>query len=73
MVTDPPVRADAVGAVARRAEELGWHTVAATASLLPGPAGNVEYFLHLRTDTGGALAGDALDAEIRRAVEEGPQ
>jgi hypothetical protein len=53
VVTDPQLRADAVLAVARRAAELGWHTVAATASPLPGPSGNVEYFLRLRAQTDG--------------------
>ena len=39
-----------------------------TASPLPGPAGNVEYFLWLRR---GAPPLDA--AAVRRAIEEGPQ
>ena len=41
-------------AVARRAAELGWHTVDVTASPLPGPSGNVEYFLRLRAHHGPA-------------------
>jgi 23S rRNA (cytidine1920-2'-O)/16S rRNA (cytidine1409-2'-O)-methyltransferase len=73
VVSDPALRADAVASVARRAAELHWHAVAVTASPLPGPAGNVEYFLHLRTDIESALNGDALDAAIHRAVEEGPR
>ena len=78
VVTDPGLRAGAVLAVAQRAAGLGWHTVAATASPLPGPSGNVEYFLRLRAQAdgaleGGALDGDALDAEVRRAVAQGPQ
>jgi 23S rRNA (cytidine1920-2'-O)/16S rRNA (cytidine1409-2'-O)-methyltransferase len=73
VVTDPQLRADAVLAVARRAAELGWHTVAATASPLPGPSGNVEYFLRLRAQTDDALTGEALDAEVRRAIAQGPQ
>jgi 23S rRNA (cytidine1920-2'-O)/16S rRNA (cytidine1409-2'-O)-methyltransferase len=60
-------------AVAQRAAGLGWHTVAATASPLPGPSGNVEYFLRLRAQADGALDGDALDAEVRRAIAQGPQ
>ena len=48
VVSDPNLRADAVLAVARRAAELQWQTVGVTASPLPGPAGNVEYFLRLR-------------------------
>ncbi|MBX7434549.1 TlyA family RNA methyltransferase [Mycobacterium sp. Y57] len=73
VVTDPMLRAEAVASVARRAAELNWHTVAVCASPLPGPAGNVEYFLLLRAETAGALTGAALDAAIRRAVDEGPQ
>ncbi len=71
VVSDPGLRAGAVLAVANRAAELGWNTAAVTASPLPGPSGNVEYFLLLRTAPG--LAGEALDAEVRRAVAEGPQ
>ena len=59
--------------MARRAAELRWHAVGVTASPLPGPAGNVEYFLQLRADTDRALPADSLDDAIRRAVEEGPQ
>ncbi|KRE31588.1 cytochrome C oxidase subunit II [Mycobacterium sp. Soil538] len=73
VVSDPLLRADAVRSVAERAAQLGWSAVAVTASPLPGPAGNVEYFLHLRADTTDPLHGDALAAAIRRAVEEGPQ
>ena len=88
VVTDPGLRAGAVLAVAQRAAGLGWHTVAATASPLPGPSGNVEYFLRLRKHTdgaqtdgaqtdgaldGSALDGEALDAEVRRAIAQGPQ
>ncbi|UXA20425.1 TlyA family RNA methyltransferase [Mycobacterium sp. SMC-4] len=73
VVTDPCLRADAVRSVSHRAGEIGWHTVAVTASQLPGPAGNVEYFLHLRADTAAALTGADLEAAIGTAVEEGPQ
>src|SRR5439155_880705 len=40
---------------------------------LPGPSGNVEYFLWLRAETENGLQGDELDAAVRRAVAEGPQ
>jgi 23S rRNA (cytidine1920-2'-O)/16S rRNA (cytidine1409-2'-O)-methyltransferase len=73
VVHDPGLRADAVLAVARRAGEMGWHTVAVTASPLPGPSGNVEYFLWLRAETERGLAGDGLAQAVRRAVAEGPQ
>jgi len=72
VVHDPQLRADAMLGVARRAAELGWHTVGVTASPLPGPSGNVEYFLWLRAQTDRPLADGLVDA-VRRAVEEGPQ
>ncbi len=50
VVRSPQVRADAVFAVASAAAELGWGTRAVCRSSLPGPAGNVEFFLWLRTD-----------------------
>lgn len=59
VVRDPQQRADTVLAVARAARGLGLDTLAVVASPLPGPSGNVEYFLWLRktrvvdrTDTG---------------------
>jgi len=72
-VTDPQLRAGSVLAVARRAADLGWQTLGATASPLPGPSGNVEYFLWLRARTDRALTNATLDAEVLRAVTEGPQ
>jgi 23S rRNA (cytidine1920-2'-O)/16S rRNA (cytidine1409-2'-O)-methyltransferase len=64
-------------AVARRAGELGWRAVDVTASPLPGPSGNVEYFLWLRAQTERPLLDEGSDeglvAAVRRAVSEGPQ
>jgi 23S rRNA (cytidine1920-2'-O)/16S rRNA (cytidine1409-2'-O)-methyltransferase len=48
VVRDPQLRADVVHDVAASAYELGWGTREATPSQLPGPSGNVEYFLWLR-------------------------
>jgi 23S rRNA (cytidine1920-2'-O)/16S rRNA (cytidine1409-2'-O)-methyltransferase len=59
--------------VARRAADLHWHTVAVTASPLPGPSGNVEFFLRLRSRTERPLQGESLEQAVRRAVAEGPQ
>jgi 23S rRNA (cytidine1920-2'-O)/16S rRNA (cytidine1409-2'-O)-methyltransferase len=73
VVSDPELRADAVLTVARRAAELAWHAVDVTASPLPGPSGNVEYFLRLRARTADPLNGPALEEAVRRAVMEGPQ
>jgi 23S rRNA (cytidine1920-2'-O)/16S rRNA (cytidine1409-2'-O)-methyltransferase len=68
VVRDPAARAAAVRRVAAQAGELGLGVLGVTASPLPGPSGNVEYFLHLRR---GAAA--LADADLLRAVEEGPQ
>lgn len=73
VVTDPRLRSAAVLQVARKATELGWHTMGAVASPLPGPSGNVEYFLWLRAGAGGGLQGADLEAAVHRAVAEGPQ
>jgi 23S rRNA (cytidine1920-2'-O)/16S rRNA (cytidine1409-2'-O)-methyltransferase len=73
VVSDPELRAGAVLAVAHRAAELNWHTVGVTASPLPGPSGNVEYFLHLRAESERPLAGLELEQAVERAVAEGPQ
>ncbi len=69
VVRDPGLRMDAVRGVARTAyDDLGLGVLGVTASPLPGPAGNVEYFLWLRR---GAPPLD--DAELTAAVEAGPQ
>lgn len=73
VVSDPALRIDAVLGVARRAAELDWHTVGVTASPLPGPSGNVEYFLWLRSVADHPLNGDALVQAVAEAVERGPQ
>ncbi|HSY15344.1 MAG TPA: TlyA family RNA methyltransferase [Jatrophihabitantaceae bacterium] len=50
VVRDPVHRADAVAEVAAVAASLGWGTAGIATSQLPGPAGNVEFFLWLRRD-----------------------
>lgn len=49
VVRDVSLRAAAVTGVARTAEALGCTVAAAIASGLPGPAGNVEFFVWVRT------------------------
>jgi 23S rRNA (cytidine1920-2'-O)/16S rRNA (cytidine1409-2'-O)-methyltransferase len=68
VVRDPEHRVQAVLEVGRAAESLGWGTAGVVASPLPGPAGNVEFFLWLRRD-----GGPPREEQVRRAVEEGPQ
>lgn len=50
VVRDAGLRAEAVCQVAEFAATMGWGTRSVVASPLPGPAGNVEFFLWLRTD-----------------------
>jgi 23S rRNA (cytidine1920-2'-O)/16S rRNA (cytidine1409-2'-O)-methyltransferase len=73
VVSDPQLRAEAVLAVARRAAQLKWQPVAVAASPLPGPSGNVEYFVHLRTSAENPLQGERLEQAVHQAVAEGPQ
>jgi len=69
VVRDPEVRRETVLAVAGAAAEAGLGVHGVTRSPLPGPAGNVEYFLWLRRDVPG-LGPDDVDAAVRRAVWE---
>jgi 23S rRNA (cytidine1920-2'-O)/16S rRNA (cytidine1409-2'-O)-methyltransferase len=50
VVRDPGLWAEAVTDVARSAEDLGFGVAGVTRSPLPGPAGNIEFFLWLRRD-----------------------
>ncbi|WP_063053706.1 TlyA family RNA methyltransferase [Nocardia arthritidis] len=73
VVRDPALRADAVRAVAAAAAELGMRTAGVVASPLPGPSGNVEYFLWLRNDGPFDYDAEQVAALVEHAVEEGPQ
>jgi 23S rRNA (cytidine1920-2'-O)/16S rRNA (cytidine1409-2'-O)-methyltransferase len=67
VVRDTTDRSAAIEKVAGAAAGLGLGVLGITASPLPGPAGNVEYFLWLRRGA------PPLDCEqLRRAIEEGP-
>jgi 23S rRNA (cytidine1920-2'-O)/16S rRNA (cytidine1409-2'-O)-methyltransferase len=67
VVRDPALRAEAVAMVADAAAARGWGARAVTVSPLPGPSGNVEFFLWLRR--GPSLVGKA---EIEAVVSAGP-
>ena len=70
VVRDLDLRASAVVAVADGAARRGWGARAVTTSPLPGPSGNVEYFLWLRR--GEATVGaDEIAAEVRRTAQLG--
>lgn len=74
VVRSPELRAEVTLSVARFAQKLGLSCRGAVASPLPGPSGNVEYFLWLVRDGGASAPGeDELAAMIQRAVEEGPK
>jgi 23S rRNA (cytidine1920-2'-O)/16S rRNA (cytidine1409-2'-O)-methyltransferase len=70
VIRDPRLRANAVRKIATAASALGLGTRDVVASPLPGPSGNVEFFLWLAA---GEIAGDTLESMIVRAIEEGPQ
>jgi NAD+ kinase len=67
VVREPELRSEAVLSVARAAGALGWGTGGVEASPLPGPSGNVEYFLWLRRD-----AGPVTREMVDEAVAQGP-
>ncbi|MFF3572263.1 TlyA family RNA methyltransferase [Nocardia jiangxiensis] len=71
VVRDPALRAESVREVAAAAAALGLRTRGVVASPLPGPSGNVEYFLWLRREDDDAEVD--VTALVQRAVEEGPQ
>jgi 23S rRNA (cytidine1920-2'-O)/16S rRNA (cytidine1409-2'-O)-methyltransferase len=68
VVRDPGLRAAAVSRIAAAAEALGLGVVGVVASPLPGPSGNVEYFLWLRPG-----APPLVPDQLVRAIEEGPR
>ncbi len=86
VVRDPVLRAESVREVAAVAAGLGLRTRGVVASPLPGPSGNVEYFLWLRNEKDAAEVkldaaelslgperSGGLSEMVQRAVQEGPQ
>jgi len=70
VVRDPQQRADAVLGVVAAAAELGLRPHGVVASPLPGPSGNVEFFVWFRR--GAALPVEQATELVRAAVQEGP-
>jgi 23S rRNA (cytidine1920-2'-O)/16S rRNA (cytidine1409-2'-O)-methyltransferase len=68
VVREPELRAEAVKNVAEGARSVGLGTLGVVASPLPGPSGNVEYFLWMRQGN------EMIPLErILEAVSKGPQ
>ncbi|WP_422752240.1 TlyA family RNA methyltransferase [Micromonospora sp. WMMD708] len=67
VVRDPALRAEAVLDVAATAAGLGLGLAGVAASPLPGPSGNVEFFVWLRRD-----APPADPGRVRAVVDAGP-
>ena len=70
VVRDLDLRACAVTAVVEAAARRGWGTQAVTTSPLPGPSGNVEFFIWLRHGPG-HVGADEIAAEVRRTASLG--
>jgi 23S rRNA (cytidine1920-2'-O)/16S rRNA (cytidine1409-2'-O)-methyltransferase len=68
VVRDPLLRKSAVREVADAAFEMGLGCEGVVASSLPGPSGNVEYFLWLKRGSA-----KITDAALDAAIVEGPQ
>ncbi|HEX3790251.1 MAG TPA: TlyA family RNA methyltransferase [Pseudonocardiaceae bacterium] len=71
VVRDPEYRVAAVVDVIAEAAELGLRAHGVVASPLPGPSGNVEYFVWFRR--GAALPVEQTAEVVRSAVAKGPQ
>lgn len=68
VVREPDLRAESVRTVAAAARDLDLGVSGVAASPLPGPSGNVEYFLWLHSG-----APPLSEAALGRAITEGPQ
>lgn len=77
VIRDALLRRHAVASVAGSAVDAGLSIRGVTASPLPGPSGNVEYFLWASkpdaAGMAGAVSGEVIDTWIDRAIEQGPR
>lgn len=69
VVRDPELWVETVLGVARAAAERGWGAQAVTVSPLPGPSGNVEFFLWLRHGPP-AVDDESVAAVVRRGTSD---
>jgi len=68
VVREPALRAEAVEKIVAAADRRGWGAVAGTVSSLPGPAGNVEFFVWLRRGER-ALSPEAVETLVARSPD----
>ena len=67
VVRDPGLRAEAVQSVADAASRRGWGARAVTTSPLPGPSGNVEFFLWLQQGAA-TIGAETIHTEVERSA-----
>ncbi|MGI6785648.1 MAG: TlyA family RNA methyltransferase [Gleimia sp.] len=72
VVRDTSLHHQAVRKVLDAAFELGLKPYGIAASPLPGPAGNVEYFVALKQDHEAAIDREDWDERIAQAIDQGP-
>ncbi len=77
VVRDPELRAESVLGVIDEAAKLGLALRGVVASPLPGPSGNVEFFVWLRREDVAESTVDTVDRSeaerlVRTAIQEGP-
>ena len=70
VVRDPALRAETVAGIASGAARRGWGARQVATSPLPGPSGNVEFFLWLRRGPA-ALDEESIRAVVRSAAPPG--
>ena len=71
VVRDTALHAEAVITVAKSAQRAGLGVRAVAASPLPGPAGNVEYFVHMAAGSP-QMTHDDLEEAVAAAIAAGP-
>ncbi|HKV45812.1 MAG TPA: TlyA family RNA methyltransferase [bacterium] len=67
VVRDPDVHREVLSRVLTAARAADLTALGVTPSPITGPAGNMEYLVHLRPGTGEGLPAEAIDASVARA------